>query len=64
MGYREMMQMRQFISEHGENMTDEELCEKFNRYFGKNRSVEAIKKMRQRMGIMKARGRRQPEDNC
>jgi hypothetical protein len=46
-----------FIKDNAGSMKDRELTQAFNKTFNKNASFATIRKMRQRLGIVKKQGR-------
>ena len=46
-----------FIKENAETLTDSRLTDAFNDQFGKAVSFSAIRKLRQRLGVVKKHGR-------
>lgn len=46
-----------YVKENAANMTDLQLTEEFNKKFGKNVKFGTMRKLRQRLGIVKKHGR-------
>ena len=47
----------EYIEENAGNLTDKEIWKSLNDMFGTRRGFQAVRKMRQRLGIQKANGR-------
>jgi len=48
---------RQFIREHAAHTKDKDLAKQLSLYKGREISIDAIRKLRQRLGIIKKSGR-------
>ena len=48
---------RQFVREHAAHTKDKDLAKELSKRSGRNVSLGAVRKLRQRLGILKKRGR-------